>query len=104
MYKRQDDKCSILAEKVYVYANQKLHENTSNPVYQNASQRAGTLLVKKQAATAFFSPELLNMGEEKVRQMIDEWEGLRLYQRYLLEFFRQKDHILSNEKMCIRDR
>lgn len=92
-----DDKCSILAEKVYVYANQKLHENTSNPVYQNASQRAGTLLVKKQAATAFFSPELLNMGEEKVRQMIDEWEGLRLYQRYLLEFFRQKDHILSNE-------
>ena len=44
------DKMNMLAEKVYVYANQRLHENTDNAVYQNLA--ACTYTVSPSAATA----------------------------------------------------
>ena len=36
---------SKLSEKVYVYANQRLHENTANSIYQELSAKAQSMLV-----------------------------------------------------------
>ena len=42
---RTCEELNRLAEKVYVYAGQRLHENTDNSTYQNLSNRAQGLLV-----------------------------------------------------------
>ena len=40
------DELNQLLEKVYVYANQRLHENTDNSTYQNLASQAQGLLVE----------------------------------------------------------
>lgn len=92
------DKCAKKAERIYVYANQRFHEDTANSHYQSLSQKAAALMVKWQAANAFFVPELLDMGEERVREFLEQSKELKKYTRYLLEFFRKKEHVLNKEQ------
>lgn len=91
------DKCSILAERLYVYATQKSHEDTANAVYQNLSSKASSLLIKMNAASAAFSPMLLEMGKEKVMAYMAQVPDLEKYHRFLFEYFRKEKHILSHE-------
>lgn len=88
---------SLLGERLYVYANQRLHENTGNAVYQELSGKIMTLLVKMDAETSFFSPELLAIPQEKIEAAMEKSEKLLFYRRYLLELYRKKEHILSDE-------
>lgn len=41
------DHLNQIAEKVYVYANQRLHENTGNAYYQGLSGKAQMLIVQR---------------------------------------------------------
>ncbi len=85
-----------LSEKVYVYANQKLHENTGNAVYQGLAAKAQGMLVQTGEATSFFEPELLSIPE-KIYQEILEDKRLKPYQHYFEEIRRQRAHILTKE-------
>jgi len=96
-YLKLSDELYQLMERVYVYANQKNHEDTANPVYQDLSSKAGTLYVQVSSATAFATPEILSIPEEKLKQYIQECEGLRLYEFYLQDIIRIKPHVLSAE-------
>ena len=60
------DELNQLAEKVYVYANQRLHEDTSNAYYQGLSGRAQMLLVQMSEAGSYIEPEILNISEKKL--------------------------------------
>lgn len=88
---------SLLGERLYVYANQRLHENTGNAVYQELSGKIMTLLVKMDAETSFFCPELLDIPQEKIEAAMEKSEKLLFYRRYLSELYRKKEHILSDE-------
>jgi len=57
------DELNMLAEKVYVYAGQKLHEDTDCGRYQNLSNRAQGLLVQLSEAGAYIEPEILGLPE-----------------------------------------
>lgn len=56
---------NMLAEKVYVYANQRLHENTDNAVYQNLASRAQSLLVEMSERTSYIEPGDLGAARRK---------------------------------------
>ena len=90
------DELNQLAEKVYVYANQRLHEDTSNAYYQGLSGRAQMLLVQMSEAASYIEPEILAIPEEKLEDMMKE-EGLRKYETYFRRLLRRKEHILSKE-------
>lgn len=90
------DELNQLAEKVYVYANQRLHEDTSNAYYQGLSGRAQMLLVQMSEAASYIEPEILAIPEEKLEEMMRE-EGLRKYETYFRRLLRRKEHILSKE-------
>ena len=90
------EEMSKISEKVYVYANQKLHENTGNSLYQGLSGKAQGMLVITGEAMAFFEPELLAMSEEVYKEFIKH-EKLKKYQHYFEEIRRQREHILSKE-------
>ena len=90
------DELNQLAEKVYVYANQRLHEDTSNAYYQGLSGRAQMLLVQMSETASYIEPEILAIPEEKLEDMMKE-EGLRKYETYFRRLLRRKEHILSKE-------
>jgi len=96
-YLKLSDELNQLLERVYVYANQKYHEDTANPVYQDLSSKAGTLYVQVNSATAFATPEILSIPEERLKQYVQECEGLKLYEFYLQDIMRIKPHVLSAE-------
>ena len=90
------EEMSKLSEKVYVYANQKLHENTGNSLYQGLSGKAQGMMVITGEAMAFFEPELLAMSEDRYKALIGE-DKLKKYEHYFEEIRRQREHILSKE-------
>lgn len=94
---RLDDVFSERIEKVYVYANQKLHEDTSNGIYQDLSAKAQNLSVKYSAITSYIEPELLEIPEEKWAKLFEECQGLQFYKTYLDNLLRLKTHVLSKE-------
>lgn len=86
---------SIMMERVYVYANQKYHEDTANPVYQDLADKAGVLVVQLESAASFATPEILSIPEETIERFKLEEEELRVYDFYLKNILRQKPHILT---------
>ena len=90
------DELNQIAEKVYVYANQRLHENTGNAYYQGLAGKAQMLLVQMSEASSYIEPELLDIPEETLKEML-KTEGLKKYETYYGRLLRKKEHILSKE-------
>ena len=93
---KKSDELNQLAENVYVYANQRLHEDTSNAYYQGLSGRAQMLLVQMAECSSFVEPEILSIPENVLEEMLKE-EGLQVYKTYFGRLLRKKEHILSKE-------
>lgn len=90
------DHLNQIAEKVYVYANQRLHENTGNAYYQGLSGKAQMLIVQMGEAGAYIEPELLSIPENQLEEMLKA-EGLSKYALFYKRLLRRKEHILSKE-------
>ena len=84
-------------ERIYVYANQKYHQDTGNQKYQEMSGKAEKLSVSLSDAASFLEPEILAMDRARLENWLKDSEPLRLYERYLKEKIRLKPHILSEE-------
>ena len=91
------DELGKLMERVYVYANQKYHEDTANAVYQDLSNKAAALMVQVNSTLSFATPEILTIPEETIVQFKHEEEELLQYDFYLADILRMKPHILSGE-------
>lgn len=94
---KASEEVSNRAEKVYVYANLRLREDTADSLYQGLSDKAGVLMVKLSVAMSFIETEILEAGEEKIKTFLNEKPELKKYTHYLLDILRLKDHILSHE-------
>ncbi|MBR5508982.1 MAG: oligoendopeptidase F [Lachnospiraceae bacterium] len=91
------DDLNMLAEKVYVYANQRLHENTDDGTYQNLASMAQALLVQMSEASAYIEPELMALPEGTIEKFLEEKEELNIYRQYFENIMRQREHVLSKE-------
>lgn len=91
------DDIGKMLERVYVYANQKYHEDTTNAVYQDLSNKANVLEVQVSSALSFATPELLSIPEETIDQFYRDNDELKLYDFYIKDMIRQKPHVLSKE-------
>src|SRR5699024_8667952 len=76
----------------------KYDEDTTNSFYQGMNQKASTLVTLYSSHTSFIVPEILAIGEEKIKQFIEAYEPLQLYKKVLDEVLRQKDHVLSEKE------
>lgn len=90
-----EDEISYHIERIYVYANQKYHEDTSVSKYQGLSDQAGNLSVLFDTKTSFVIPEILNIPEEKLSVFISENKELKNYEFLLEEIIRRKAHTLN---------
>lgn len=88
---------SEVVERVYVYANQKSHENLGNTVYQGLSGKAQNLMILLSSSNSFFEPEILEMNEDKILSFIEANEFLKQHEKIFKDILRKKEHILTKE-------
>ena len=92
------DELNQLLEKIYVYANQRLHENTDNSTYQNLASQAQGLLVELSESLSFVEPELMELPDGIIETFLDENEEFSVYRQYFENIIRQKKHVLPTEQ------
>ena len=92
------DELNQLLEKIYVYANQRLHENTDNSTYQNMASQAQGLLVELSERLSFVEPELMELPDGIIETFLDENEEFSVYRQYFENIIRQKKHVLPTEQ------
>ena len=85
-------------EVIYVYANMKNDQDTTNAKYQAMIARATSLYANFSEVVAYFNPEIVNIPAEKLQTFINEEPGLKLYRHYLDQLTSQREHVLSQEQ------
>jgi len=95
-----EDRLGLHAERLYVYANMRHHEDMRDPVNMALSDKAKKLYVQVGEATSFITPEILSLSEERLKAFIDD-PGLAPYRFTLQEMLRQKPHVLSKTEEAL---
>jgi oligoendopeptidase F len=91
------DRMDQILEKVYVYAFMRKDEDNTNHFYQGLKDRAQGLNVQVGSSSSFIVPEILAIPEKELSEF-KKTKGLELYEHYLDELTRVKEHILSPEE------
>lgn len=92
------DEISIIIDKLYVYANMRFHEDSTNSFYQSLSNKSEMLIVKYSSQTAYIMPEIIEIPETTLTNFINTDENLKIYSHFLENIIRQKSHTLSDKE------
>lgn len=93
----ESDELEMTVERLYVYANQKYYEDTTNAKYQDMAGKSQIIMTQFYTVYSFVEPEILSLPEEKLLSYINSEGELGLFSQYLKNILRQKAHILSEE-------
>jgi oligoendopeptidase F len=83
--------------RLLVYSTQTLAEDTGAAPSLELVQRTRVLDSRIDEASAFFNPEVLRMGRERVAQLVAQEPSLRIYRHPLDEILRAAPHTLDDE-------
>ena len=93
-----DDEIGIKMERLYLYAMLSKDSDMSVSIYQAMDSRVKTLYSKISAANSFINPELLNIPDDELLQMIHSLKELSIYEHSVNELLRRKIHTLNKEE------
>jgi oligoendopeptidase F len=85
------------AAKVQVYATMSSAVDTGNQQGAAMNGRSMSALAQVSAALSFVDPELLSIGEARLRQWLKADSRLSLYEHYLNDLFRRQAHVRDAE-------
>jgi len=91
------DALSQRATKVQVYATMSSAVDATEQKGEEISGKATSALAQVSAATSFIDPELISVGEAKLRQWLEDDPRMKLYEHYLNDLFRKQSHIRNAE-------
>ena len=97
-YLTESEKLSFMFGKVSAYAMLQVDIDTRESSAQSIQDRAKQLGVKISSSTAFFMPFLLSLDESTLKAYLKEEQGLKYFEKNLLEAYRYKAHVLTKEK------
>ena len=89
-------KVNLLFERLYVYANQRLHEDLANAKYQKYAGMMQNAMVEMSGLSSFAEPEILEISEEKIKEYMQS-EDMKPHRKYLTDLLRMKEHILDKK-------
>ena len=92
---RLNDDLGQLAYKVYFYPSLKYDEDQRDNDVNARRQQVQALMARWQQATSWFSPELLTIPIEKVREWMANTPELAVYRFAIEEVYRQQEHVLD---------
>ncbi len=93
LFKLKDD-IGNMVEKIYVYANLRAYEDSSDTFYQGLSDKADSLITLYSSSVSFIEPELLSINENELLNAVSG----SIYTHYVEDILKSKAHILSAEK------
>ncbi|MBE6030728.1 MAG: oligoendopeptidase F [Clostridiales bacterium] len=82
-------------ERAFVYARMRKDEDNRVSKYQAMCDKSQVAIAKVASSMSFFTPELLDIPEERLLGFIDEEEGLKVYEFLIKDTLRMKAHVLS---------
>lgn len=86
-----------ILDRLTVYANERMHEDTRVAKNQALADLTSKLCVEYSQASAFSVPEILTLAPDRLGKFYQDNTGLQMYERYLSELFRRQEHTLSDE-------
>ena len=92
-----NEKIDMITNKLYVFINMRLHEDTRVGKYQELSGNLDIILSVINEKTSFFIPELLECDYSKIKEYISKNKDLKRFEFLLEMIFNEKKHILSKE-------
>ncbi|MFH0883508.1 MAG: oligoendopeptidase F [bacterium] len=92
---RLHDRVSILSYRVWYYPSLEFDTDQRDNQMDARRQRVQELFARFNLAISWYSPEVLGLGIEIVRQWMDRSSDLALYRFALEELFRQAEHVLD---------
>ncbi len=93
-----NDELNIALDRLINYAQRKSDEDTRVAAYQELSSQVMRLVVEIQSASAFETPELLAIPDEKLERFYKDAPGLELYRLAINRVRRRKEHVLSDKE------
>ena len=93
-----DDSIGIKFERLNLFASLAKDSNMKVTRYQAMDDRVKGLYTKIISISSFIRPELLSISNEKLEQMIDSLDELKIYKHYFDNLLRTKAHTLSKEQ------
>ena len=93
-----DDSIGIKLERLYLYAMLSKDSDMRVTRYQAMEERIKTLHSKVSASSSFIKPELLQIPDKELWEMINSKQELRVYKHSFEDLRRTKAHTLSNEQ------
>lgn len=91
------DNAGEALSKLFVYAHMRMHEDSANSVYQALADRVTTLANEFSSATAYMTPEILAIPQERLDAFVAGEPGLAVYRHQLDEITHERPHILTAE-------
>lgn len=88
-------------EVIYVYANMKNDQDTTNATYQAMYSRAMSLYSKVSEASAWFEPELIAIPKDKLEYFIEENSELAKYRHFIDQVTAQRNHVLTSDQEAL---
>jgi oligoendopeptidase F len=95
------DDIGVRLYQLYRYASHRQDSDSTDPAGQALAERAGSLVAKIGAASAFVEPEILAIPEETIAAWLREEPELQVYSYALEELARQRAHVRSAEVEAI---
>ncbi|MFZ0454104.1 MAG: oligoendopeptidase F [Ignavibacteriaceae bacterium] len=93
-----DNEIGIKIERLYLYAMLSKDSDMKVQKYQAMDDRIKSLYTNVSTAGAFIKPELLQMTDEKLLDMICSNNELKVYEHFIRNLIREKSHTLSKEQ------
>jgi oligoendopeptidase F len=92
------DEVARKIDKLFTYARMRRDEDNSRANYQALADRAMGLLVEVSSSISFIEPEILSLSKEELLGFMEQDEDLKLYEHYLTNLLRMKEHILDADR------
>ncbi|OCA87356.1 oligoendopeptidase F [Pseudobacillus wudalianchiensis] len=81
--------------KLYTYSHMRYDQDTTNSHYQGMDDRAKNLYTQIGSALSYATPEILEIDEDKLKEFVEQYEGLKVYRHAIEEINLQRPHVLS---------
>lgn len=91
------DQLGVRAQRVYMYAGFVQAVDTTDTKAAGMLGQAGSMFGAVSSALAFFAPELIALGHERLNEWMRQDENLRVYEHSFDDLFRRQAHVRSDE-------
>src|SRR5699024_8580533 len=95
------DAFSERLSKLYTYARMRYDQDTANSKYQTMQGKANNVLTLASSSMSFIVPEIIQIDEAKLDDMIQSYEPLQFYNQTFNQINLQRAHILSEKEEAI---